>query len=571
MPTTAQEAQAKIQDIIATQMGEFLTSQLGGLPIVGGLLTGLMNKLWPQAGGTDVWDSIKTDVQNLISADLSDFVVTTTGADLSGLQNVLNDYLTAAGKDDKTTIVTNFWAAKLLFDDRIPHFQEQGYELLLLPYYAQVVNMNLTLLRDGALHGSDWGLDTGDIATITTALTGLITTAGAWVDQWYPTGMPATGYDGNVNLTLYNGQTNYTTRMTMSVLDFRNLWQWFDPAKRSAGKPMPGLTREIFSDSYWGDPTKFPAMPAGLITTVQTWGATRPLGVQLEYTGGVWATMEGKNDGITAPISVLQLLPARPMASAYFTTADGDGWNIPRFDKMVTLTNGDPQNTVALGSTLNDPIHLNDEHVDMGLTNVAYPVYEFPDHIISSVHLNYWAGVPRGGDWDPVAVANIVVGFRRYDGYASQQASWRWCKRCQGMYYVWPEGSPWPEGSANVCVAGGKHDSTGSKSYIMFAGDEIPGAQGDWGWCQKCGGIYYHDAPSVCVYDQLYHYSGDSGKYAMLLAGLSRTTTTQDGWQWCHKCGLLFFSQNPGSLCPVGGAHDPSGSAAYTVKYSDMS
>jgi hypothetical protein len=91
---------------------------------------------------------------------------------------------------------------------------------------------------------------------------------------------------------------------------------------------------------------------------------------------------------------------------------------------------------------------------------------------------------------------------------SNEQPNWRWCHKCQGMFFGGNSGS--------VCPAGGAHDATGSGNYSVA-----------------------HDTPAV---------------------------HGQQDWRWCHKCQGMFFGGNPGSVCPVGGAHDATGSGNYSLR-----
>ncbi|MEI7661000.1 MAG: hypothetical protein WCK34_02320, partial [Bacteroidota bacterium] len=91
---------------------------------------------------------------------------------------------------------------------------------------------------------------------------------------------------------------------------------------------------------------------------------------------------------------------------------------------------------------------------------------------------------------------------------APGQNNWRWCRKCQGMYFA-------GNATQGLCPAGGAHDHTGSGDYKLVVN----------AW-------------------------GSPGQY---------------NWRWCHKCQGLYFAGNPGSHCPGGGAHDSAGSGDYSV------
>ena len=94
------------------------------------------------------------------------------------------------------------------------------------------------------------------------------------------------------------------------------------------------------------------------------------------------------------------------------------------------------------------------------------------------------------------------------DLFLATQDSWRWCKKCQGLFY-----SATPN-TMGFCPAGGSHDGSVSFNYV------IP-----------------HD-----------------------------TNQGQSNWRWCKKCQGLFFAGNPTyGQCPAGGPHDGTDSFDYDL------
>lgn len=70
------------------------------------------------------------------------------------------------------------------------------------------------------------------------------------------------------------------------------------------------------------------------------------------------------------------------------------------------------------------------------------------------------------------------------------QGAWRWCRNCQGMFYS--DG----QARAGVCAAGGTHDSAGSGAYTVFHGVQERAAfsavyQHEWRWCSRCQSLFY--------------------------------------------------------------------------------
>jgi hypothetical protein len=98
---------------------------------------------------------------------------------------------------------------------------------------------------------------------------------------------------------------------------------------------------------------------------------------------------------------------------------------------------------------------------------------------------------------------------------SGQQNNWRWCNKCQGLFYGGPDSS------MGVCPAGGNHDLKGSGDYV-------------------------------------------------LAYGITPSSGQQNNWRWCNKCQGLFYG-GPGSsmgVCPAGGSHDLKGSGDYVLTHN---
>ena len=89
----------------------------------------------------------------------------------------------------------------------------------------------------------------------------------------------------------------------------------------------------------------------------------------------------------------------------------------------------------------------------------------------------------------------------------SGQHYWRWCNKCQGMFYAGH--------GTGTCSSGGGHD---------------PNASGDYSLAQNVG---------------------ESGG--------------ENNWCWCNKCQGLFFAGHQSGVCPQGGGHDKMSSGDYSI------
>jgi hypothetical protein len=65
------------------------------------------------------------------------------------------------------------------------------------------------------------------------------------------------------------------------------------------------------------------------------------------------------------------------------------------------------------------------------------------------------------------------------------QNNWRWCSKCQALAFA--------GNTTGSCSAGGVHDHSASADYMIeVRGDALPaGRQDDWRWCNKCQVLSY--------------------------------------------------------------------------------
>lgn len=142
------------------------------------------------------------------------------------------------------------------------------------------------------------------------------------------------------------------------------------------------------------------------------------------------------------------------------------------------------------------------------------------------------------------------------------QAGWRWCNRCQGLFFG-------GNGTSGACPAGGGHNSTGSGNYFMTAyTTRLPGnVEQNWRWCNRCQGMFTGSRPSRCPLGGG-HDSWGSGNYSMFVSN-GVVIGKQAGWRSCAKCAGLYFAGNPtAGACPAGGGHDGTYSPRYMMAFT---
>ena len=87
----------------------------------------------------------------------------------------------------------------------------------------------------------------------------------------------------------------------------------------------------------------------------------------------------------------------------------------------------------------------------------------------------------------------------------SVQPGWRWCKKCEGLFFA-------QNGTNGVCPAGEGHDASGSGSYVMTIGAES--GQEGWRRCTKCEGLFIKtERKSVCPAGK--EHEADKAEYTM--------------------------------------------------------
>jgi hypothetical protein len=139
-----------------------------------------------------------------------------------------------------------------------------------------------------------------------------------------------------------------------------------------------------------------------------------------------------------------------------------------------------------------------------------------------------------------------------------QQKLWRWCEKCQGLFYVGNK-------TLGTCPAGGQHRDVASDDYELVYDDPSAAGQSNWQWCNKCQGLAFagNPTPGPCPAGGQHNHTGS---FDYVLVNNAPSAQGQSNWQWCKKCQGLAFAGNasPGN-CPAGGVHDHTGSANFVL------
>jgi len=139
----------------------------------------------------------------------------------------------------------------------------------------------------------------------------------------------------------------------------------------------------------------------------------------------------------------------------------------------------------------------------------------------------------------------------------SKQSGWRWCNRCQCLFYGDNYTSGW-------CEQGGGHNYGGSGNYTPSYGSGSEGQNG-WRWCSKCQNMWWGGSQNKGRCSSGAGHSKDgSGDYHMAYGDPKHGE--QPGWRWCNKCYCFCYGQSEGR-CPKGGHHNYGGSGNYYLDY----
>jgi acetyl-CoA carboxylase beta subunit len=91
----------------------------------------------------------------------------------------------------------------------------------------------------------------------------------------------------------------------------------------------------------------------------------------------------------------------------------------------------------------------------------------------------------------PDGGAHDATGSEKYELISNEdnnegQKQWRRCNKCEGLWFA--GGGLRRLGK---CPDGGSHDSTNSEKYVLIQNDVNAVGQDEWRWCHKCEGLWF--------------------------------------------------------------------------------
>jgi acetyl-CoA carboxylase beta subunit len=192
----------------------------------------------------------------------------------------------------------------------------------------------------------------------------------------------------------------------------------------------------------------------------------------------------------------------------------------------------------------------------------------------------------RFSDGQVLIMQETYISLESYRGYkfsnCGAQQGWRWCVKCQTLFFT-GDGQ-----DSGVCPAGQKHtpnptatDTRRSGSYIVDRGEaEATNQQDGWRWCNKCQGLFFtadfSDA-GKCPAGNLHTLNATatdarrSGLYHLdCRQAANPPSSGQQNWRQCEKCHGLFYSSdgNPSGVCPAKDKHVPNGNKETVNHYA---
>jgi hypothetical protein len=139
------------------------------------------------------------------------------------------------------------------------------------------------------------------------------------------------------------------------------------------------------------------------------------------------------------------------------------------------------------------------------------------------------------------------------------QENWRWCSKCQGLFFA--------SNDLGACPAGSSHSQAGSGNYMLLTLTPGWSDQHNWRWCSKCQGLFFAGNNLGACPAGGGHNSANSANYALIHNQPS--AIGQDSWCWCNQCQGLFYGNNSLGSCPAGGQHNKAGSGNYTLLHNE--
>ncbi|MEI4605766.1 insecticidal delta-endotoxin Cry8Ea1 family protein [Bacillus cereus] len=225
-----------------------------GVPLVKqsfGIVSKLISILWRAFNPVDPWAELMVLVEELINRKIDGIVRKGALDSLDGLKEIMDLYRTRLNtwSNNKTdlnrrAVLAQYEIVDSFFVYDMVKFRSPGYEILLLPVYAQAANLHLILLRDADIFGEEWGLGPDVIRDNYSRLQRLIRDYKDHCVTFYNAGLNQFNRSSAQDWVSFN---KFRRDMTLTVLDIASLFPNYDPRRYSLAVKTE-LTREIYTD-----------------------------------------------------------------------------------------------------------------------------------------------------------------------------------------------------------------------------------------------------------------------------------------------------------------------------------
>nr|AJK90391.1 insecticidal protein [Bacillus thuringiensis] len=205
-------------------------------------------------GPGDPWQAFMTQVEALVNQKIADYARSKAISELQGLRNILDLYRSALidwqENPTRTRSVTNirsqFETVNNFFEYQMPSFAVAGYEVPLLAVYAQAANLHLSILRDAATFGAQWGMSQTAINNIYDLQQRRTAEYTNHCVKWYNNGLDKLRGSNAGQWVNFN---RYRREMTLMVLDIVAIFPNYDTRTYPSGiGTSVQLTREVYTD-----------------------------------------------------------------------------------------------------------------------------------------------------------------------------------------------------------------------------------------------------------------------------------------------------------------------------------
>nr|QKY66864.1 Cry2A [Bacillus thuringiensis] len=212
-------------DPIVGTVASFLLKKLGSL-IGKRILSELRNLIFP-SGSTNLMEDILRETEKFLNQKLNTDTLSRVNAELTGLQaNVeefnrqVDNFLNPNRNAVPLSITSSVNTMQQLFLNRLSQFQMQGYQLLLLPLFAQAANLHLSFIRDVILNAEEWGISAATLRTYQNHLRNYTRDYSNYCIDTYQTAFRG------LNTRLHD-MLEFRTYMFLNVFEYVSIWSLF--------------------------------------------------------------------------------------------------------------------------------------------------------------------------------------------------------------------------------------------------------------------------------------------------------------------------------------------------------